>query len=74
MPMTVLLNIYYQGTDGIHLNYDDADEVVKIYNDKYGQDLVGKYLGNFHIDFKMADACKGAEIYSIDSLLLDKHT
>ena len=68
------IKIYYQDTDSIHLNYDDVDKVVKMYKEKYGLNLVGKYLGNFHIDFKMADACKGAEIYSIDSLLLDKHT
>ena len=63
------IKIYDQDTDSIHLNYDDVvDKVVKLYKDKYNQGLAGKYLGNFHIGFKMADACKGAEIYSIGSL------
>ena len=66
--------IYYQDTDSIHLNYGDVDKVVKICNDKQYQYLVGMYLGNLHIDFKMADARKDAEIYSIESLLLGTHT
>ena len=42
--------------------------------DNYNQDLLGKYLNNPHIDFKMADARKDAEIYDIESLLLGKKT
>ena len=68
------VKIYYQDTDSIHLNYDDVDKVVKRYKEKYGKDLVGKNLGNFHIDFKMAGACKKAEIYAIESLFLGKKT
>ena len=30
-----------QGTDGIHLNYDDVDELVERYNDTHNQHLVG---------------------------------
>ena len=30
------IEIYYQDTDSIHLNYDDVDKVVKRYNEKYG--------------------------------------
>ena len=69
------IEIYYQDTGSIHLNYDDVYKVVKLYTDKCNQDLVCKYLGNFHSDFKIADACKDAEIYSVDRLLLGKtHT
>ena len=67
------IKIYCQDTDSIHLHYEDIDKVGKIYKDKCNQFLVGKYVGNFHIDFKMADACKDAEIYSIGSLFLGKH-
>ena len=64
--------ICYQDTDSIHLNYGDVDKVVNIYRENYNQYLVGKYLGNFHIDFKMDNACKDAEIYGIESLFLGK--
>ena len=43
--------IYYQDTDPIHLNYDDVDKVVKRCKEKYGLELVGEDLGNFHVDF-----------------------
>ena len=68
------IEIYYQGTDSIHLNYDDVATVVKIYKTKYNQYLVGKYLGNFHLDFKMAGASKTAEIYSTETLFLGNKT
>ena len=45
------VKIYYQDTDSIHLNYDDVDTVVNRYKEKYGLELVGEDLGNFHIDF-----------------------
>ena len=45
------VKIYYQGTDSIHLNYGDVDKVVKRYKEKYGLDLVGESLGDFHVDF-----------------------
>ena len=64
------IKIYYQDTDSIHLNYDDVDKVVKRYKEKYGLQLVGEDLGNFHIDFSMYKA--NSEIYAIESLFLGK--
>ena len=67
------IKIYYQDTDSIHLNYDDVEKVVARYKEKYGLDLVGEDLGNFHVDFDMAGAV--SEIYAIESLFLGKkHT
>ena len=66
------IKIYYQDTDSIHLNYDDVDTVVKRYKEKYGLDLVGEDLGNFHVDFDMDKA--NSEIYAIESLFLGKKT
>ena len=66
------VKIYYQDTDSIHLNYDDVDKVVKRYKGKYGLELVGEDLGNFHIDFSMDKA--NSEIYAIESLFLGKKT
>ena len=66
------IKIYYQDTDSIHLNYDGVDTVVKGYKEKYGSELVGEDLGNFHIDFSMDKA--NSEIYAIESLFLCKKT
>ena len=66
------INIYYQDTDSIHLNYDDVDKVVEIYKETDGSELVGKELGNFHVDFDMDGA--DSEIYAIESLFLGKKT
>ena len=66
------IKIYYQDTYSIHLNYDDVDKTENGYKEKYGSELVGEELGNFHIDFSMDNA--NAEIYAIDSLFLGKNT
>ena len=66
------IKIHYQDTDSIHLNYGDVDKVVKIYRDKYGSELVGEDLCNFHIGFSMDKA--NSEIYAIESLSLGKKT
>ena len=47
------IKIYYQDTDSIHLNYEDVDKIENGYKEKYGSELVGEELGNFHIDFPM---------------------
>ena len=66
------IKIYYQDTGSIHLNYDDVDTVVKRYKEKYGLELVGEDLGNFHIDFSMDKS--NSEIYAIESLFLGTKT
>ena len=66
------MEIYYQGTGSIHLNYDDVPKVVKIYKGAYGSELVGEDLDNFHIGFSMDKA--NSEIYAIESLFLGKKT
>ena len=57
------IKIYHQGTDSIRLNYDDVDKIENVYKEKYGSELVGAELGNFHIDFSMGNA--NTEIYAI---------
>ena len=64
------IKIYYQDTDSIHLNYEDVDRIEHIYKDKYGSELVGEELGNYHIDFSMDKA--NTEIYAVESLFLGK--
>ena len=67
------IKIHYQGTDSIHLNYDNVPRLWEYYKQKYNQELVGDGLGNFHKDFKKWQADCG-EIYSKESLLLGKKT
>ena len=64
------LKIYYQDTDIIHLNYDDVPKIVEQYKQTYNQELVGDYLGSFHIDYSMDNACD--ENYAKESLFNGK--
>ena len=57
------IQIYYNDTDSIHLNYDDVPNVVKRYNETYGLELVGEDHGNCHVDFSMDSY--NSEIYSL---------
>ena len=68
------VNICYQDADSIHLNYDDVDKVFEKDKGKCNQDLIGTYLGDFHIDFKMNGVPKNAGIYANGDLLLCKTT
>ena len=66
------VQVYHQDTDSIHPDCDGVDATVKTYNDKYGQYLVGQFLGNFHVDFSMDGAV--SEIYGNESYSLVKKT
>ena len=43
--------IFYQDTDSMHLYEDDVDRLAKIYREKYGKELIGKNMCQFHCDF-----------------------
>ena len=45
-------------------------KIENIYKDKYGSELVGEGLGDFHIDFSMDKA--NAETYAVESFSLVK--
>ena len=64
--------IYYQDTGSIHLNCVDVDKIENGYEEKYGSELVGEDLGNFHIDFSMGNA--NAETYAIEIPFLGSKT
>jgi len=75
---TQSLPIYYTDTDSIHLNYDDVPILEKEFYNKYNRALIGKKLGQFHIDFNMKDKegldrqGQGEEIYATKSIFLAK--
>ena len=66
------VNIYYQGTDNIHLNYGDVNNIVDRYKQKYDLDLVGQGLCNFHVDLDLDGPT--SEVYGIEITFLGKHT
>ena len=66
------IQVHYQDTDSIRLNYDDVPKIVGRYKDKYGLELVGEDLGNFHVDFDLYGVT--SEIYAVESFFLGKKT
>lgn len=63
------LNIYYQDTDSMHINDVDISKLEKLYNEKYGRELIGKKMGQFHSDFELGK-CKN--VYAVESIFLGK--
>ena len=59
------LNIYYTDTDSIHIDYDDVNILQKAYNKKYNTELIGKNIGQFHIDFD--DKLQGVKCKDVHS-------
>ena len=43
--------IFYQDTDSMHLYEDDVNRLANIYREKYGKELIGKDMTQFHCDF-----------------------
>jgi hypothetical protein len=63
------IDIYYQDTDSIHIKEEDINKLTEIYKNKYGRELEGKNLGQFHPDFDF-EGCK--DIHAIDCLFVAK--
>jgi hypothetical protein len=51
------LPIYYQDTDSIHIDDMNIEKLANAYKVKYGKELIGKNLGQFHSDFAL-DGCE----------------
>ena len=63
------IDIYYQDTDSTHVKACQYDELCRLFKEKYGRDLNGKNLGQFHNDFTKI---KGKEAFAIESLIISK--
>lgn len=68
------IDIFYQDTDSLHMKKHQIETLRDVFNAKYGRELIGKKLGQFHSDFqleyaedKMADG-----VYAIETILLGK--
>jgi hypothetical protein len=44
--------IYYTDTDSMHIDYDMVEPLGQEFKKKYGRELIGKELGQFHTDFE----------------------
>ena len=45
------IKIYYQDTDSMHIEKNKINSLAEEYKKRYGRDLIGKNLGQFHNDF-----------------------
>ena len=50
------IEIYYQDTDSMHIEYDKVDYLDEEFTKKYNRKLIGSGMGNFHTDFEPANA------------------
>ena len=65
------INVYYQDCDSLHIFNDDIEKLAKIYKLKYGKDLIGKNMTQYHCDFDSFDGAVGA-IHSRKLIALGK--
>ena len=64
------IDVYYQDTDSMHLEEEDVPKLAAAFKEKYGRELIGSQLGQFHCDF---DPIKpGVPVHSIKLIALGK--
>lgn len=64
--------IYYTDTDSMHIDFNAVCRLGDAFRLKYGRELIGKGLGQFHTDFDF-DGAQG-EIWAEESIFLGKKT
>ena len=64
------IDMYYTDTDSIHIDNSKIDYLATEFKKKYGRDLIGKNLGQFHSDFD-SDILEG-DITAKRSIFLGK--
>ena len=79
--------IHYTDTDSMHIQYDAVERLGAAFLGKYGRELIGKKLGQFHTDFdfdssyhtvdgelvRVGDAVRSkGEIHACESIFLGK--
>jgi hypothetical protein len=62
--------IWYQDTDSMHIDHDKLDNLSDAFRAKYGRELIGSGLGQFHSDFELKGS--SGEVYAIESIFLGK--
>ena len=64
--------IYYQDTDSMHIDYESLQPLANEFRKRYGRELIGKQLGQFHSDFELEGAV--GEVHSRLLIILGKKT
>ena len=64
------VEIWYQDTDSMHMDYNKVDFVANAFKDKYNRDLICEDLTQFHVDFEMDGAVD--ELYANESYFIAK--
>jgi hypothetical protein len=66
-------DIEYTDTDSMHIEFDKVTPLADAFRVKYGRELIGKQLGQFHVDFEdLAES--GGEVWAKESYFLGKKT
>ena len=63
--------IFYQDTDSMHIMMEDLPKLEQSFKEKYGRELIGSNLGQFHSDFCSDNGRDDVE-YSIHSIFVMK--
>lgn len=63
------IDVFYQDTDSMHMLDRDIPKLVKLFKEKYGKELIGKNMEQFHSDFSLG-TCKN--VVAIRSYFLAK--
>ena len=66
------LNVYYQDTDSLHIDTKSIPVLRELFKNKYGRELIGKGMGQFHTDFESDILNKDHNIKAIKSIFLGK--
>lgn len=68
------IDLYYQDTDSIHIEDINIQKLADAFKERYGRELIGKDMGQFHSDFELKDEngedCKN--VVAIESIFLGK--
>ena len=64
------MTMTYTDTDSIHIDSSEIDRLAVAFKEKYGRELIGKMMGQFHTDFDL-DGSVG-DIHAVDSIFLGK--
>ena len=63
--------IYYTDTDSGHFRESEIDQLASAYRERYGRELIGTNLGQFHCDFESIDPDARMPV-SVRSIFLEK--
>ncbi|RLN51642.1 hypothetical protein BBJ28_00024311 [Nothophytophthora sp. Chile5] len=63
-------DIWYQDTDSLMIDFDKVPILSDSFREKYGKELIGKQMGQFHVDFNLKGS-KG-NIFAKESIFLGK--